>query len=172
MLNTQVTYCINKIHSVFVWAWIHIVHKKCRLSAKHSGHQAKGLTCWQHNDRHKEMQISSFCYLMGMKNTQMWILMMPWCLFVLWEMDIKGKTEKHQRLRLSTQTWAFVSDWWSKKFRHADLPVFWRRRLSLSIHLKPFILLLFFLSTRCLSLSLTLFLSLCFSHFCLLRSIS
>lgn len=29
--------------------------------------QAKGLTCWQHNDRHKEMQTSSFCYLTGMK---------------------------------------------------------------------------------------------------------
>lgn len=51
-------------------------------------------------------------------------LMMPRCLFVWREMDIKGKTEKHERLNLSTQTWAFVSDWWSKKFRHADLTVF------------------------------------------------
>lgn len=60
------------------------------------------------------------------------------CLFVCWEMDIKGKTEKHQWLNLSTQTYAFVSDWWSKKFRHADLTVFWVRRLSLYIHLKEF----------------------------------
>lgn len=36
--------------------------------------------------------------------------MMPRCLFVLGEMDIKGKTEKHQQLKLSAETWAFVSD--------------------------------------------------------------
>lgn len=100
--------------------------------------QAKGLTCWRHNDRHEGMQTSSFCYLMGMKNTQTRILTMPQCLFVGWEMDIKGKTEKRQRLNLCTPTWAFVSDWWSKKFRHADLTVFWGRKPTLSIHLKEF----------------------------------
>lgn len=102
--------------------------------------QAKGLSCWRHNDRHEGMQTSRFCYLIAMKNTQMWILMIPRCLFVWWEMDIKGKTGKHQRLNLSAQTWAFVSDWWSKKFRHADLTVFWGRGLSSSIHLKEFYL--------------------------------
>lgn len=39
--------------------------------------QAKGLTCWRHNDRHEGMQTSSFCYLMGMKNTQTRIFTMP-----------------------------------------------------------------------------------------------
>lgn len=138
------------------------------LCIKHAGFtakQAKGLTCWRHNDRHGGMQTSRFCYLMAMKNTQTRILMIPQCLFVWWEMDIKGKTEKHQWLNLSAQTWAFVSDWWSKKFRHADLTVFWGRGLSSSIHLKEF-----YLASPSFSLHLSPFLR--FSHFCLLRSIS
>lgn len=154
MLNTWVIF-----HQITfsVWAWL--VQNMISFTAK----QAEGLACWRHNDGHEGMPTSSFCYLMGTKNTQTRVSTMPRCLFVCWEMDVKGKTEKRQRLNLSTQSWAFVSDWWSKKFRHADLTVFWRKRLSLSIHWEEIHLA---------SPSFTLLSSLHFSHFCLLGSIS
>lgn len=118
--------------------------------------QAKGLTCWQHDDGNEGMQTCNVCYVMIMENTQRWILMIPRCLFLSLEMDIKGKTEKHHRFKLSVETWAIVSDWWSKKFRHSVL----RKKTAIVHSFKIILSCFFFLSPYTLFLPL----SVCIFH--------